>query len=216
MPDFSTVTAAKPGTSPSGTDTSDQSGDGARRRSAPMFWDCFEFDRKVRFIIDDSQKMECANASARDLLMSEMLVLNGRDQLRFHSTRAQATFEEVLDTARRDVNRWHHDILAVEDGDWVSLWVRCLEQAPRMFDVVIGSIQSQSAPDMASITRSFGLTAAESKILAGLVCSLCPKRIATINNISVNTVRAHLRAIYGKLGTHGSSASRSLVLRLLD
>lgn len=216
MPDLSSATAFKAGASPSGNDTLDPHEDIARQRSSTLFWECFEYDRKVRFIISANQRVECANASARDLLQSEMLSMNGQGQLRFHSARAQATFEEALKTAKRDANRWHHGILAVGDGDWVGLSVRCMGQTPKVFDVLIGSPQPQTAPDMASITTSFGLTAAESKILAGLVSSLCPKRIATINNISVNTVRAHLRAIYGKLGTHGSNASRSLVLRLLD
>jgi len=216
MPDLSSIAANTSGISLSGTDRPNPSEDTARRRSSTIFWDCFEFDRKARFIIDASQKVECANASARDLLKSEDLSLNSQGQVRFRSARAQATFEDTLETARRDANRWHHGILAIADGDWVSLSVRCLGQAPGVFDVVIGSPQSKIPPDMDSIAACFGLTAAETKILAGLVSNLCPKRIATINNISIHTVRAHLRAIYGKLGTRGSDASRSLVLRLLD
>ncbi len=174
----------------------------------------FEFAPDIRFVLNKDNSVEFANLLGRQMLKDGGLCLNGMRQLRFRSGRAQASFDEALANTRRDLKKRHHKIIAVEDGEWTSLYVRCLDLDTGHLEVAIRPTDQHL--DIGSVAEAFGLTAMETKVLLGLVRSLCPKKIAISNNISVHTVRAHIRGIYAKLGTRSGTATQSLVLRLID
>lgn len=78
---------------------------------------------------------------------------------------------------------------------------------PRLIDL-------DSTPNIQAATRLFGLTVAESSILSGIAEALRPKEIANRMDISVHTVRAHLRSIYAKMGTNSAVEVQKIVTML--
>lgn len=215
MPDiqFADDAVASPTTARSPYSFADLPENGAST-SNHLLQQIFEFATEIRFVLNRDNSVQFANLLGRQMLKDGGFYLNGMRQLRFRSGRAQASFDEALASARRDLKRRHHKIIALEDGEWTSLYVRCLDIDSGHFEVVIRPTDKHL--DTASVAEAFGLTATEAKVLSGLVQSLCPKKIAIFNNISVHTVRAHIRGIYAKLGTRSSTATQSLVLRLID
>jgi DNA-binding CsgD family transcriptional regulator len=68
--------------------------------------------------------------------------------------------------------------------------------------------------DIAPLAQAFALTGSEAVVLASLVEALTPKEIAERLSISSHTVRAHMRAIYAKLGVRARSGVMKAALRL--
>ena len=76
--------------------------------------------------------------------------------------------------------------------------------APRLIDL-------DTTPNIQAVTRLFGLTVAESAILSGIAEALRPKEIANRMDISVHTVRAHLRSIYAKMGVNSAIEAQKII-----
>ena len=55
-------------------------------------------------------------------------------------------------------------------------------------------------PALPDLTYAFGLTPSEAAVVIDICSGYTPQDIADRNNISIHTVRAHLRHCYGKLG----------------
>lgn len=189
-------------------------GDGASRTWRALYRS-FENDRCGRFFIDKSFNIILANGRARRMVRSRDILLGGR-ALEFSHKPAQSALESMVADARRDGgDRWHHKVAAIGDGMWTSLHARCIDDDSGDVEVLVRFVEpSQGEGAMVAVVEAFALTSMEAKVLVGLVSSLPPKVIASKNRISVHTVRTHIRNIYAKLGTHGSSATVSLALQL--
>jgi len=183
--------------------------------SSEILLRAFEHDRDARFILDEDNAVEFVNRVGRTLLARSPLGQNRFRQLRFQSSRAQATLESVLAAARKEPDVWHHKVVPLGDGEWTSLYVRCLDGETGYIEITLRSLAGHD-PDILPLAETFGLTSMETKVLRGLAQSLCPKRIASGNSISVHTVRAHIRSIYAKLGTRNNTGTQSLILRLIS
>ncbi len=60
----------------------------------------------------------------------------------------------------------------------------------------------------------FGLTPAEQRVAAGLLCDLCPKEIARAHDIALATVRTQIQVIFGKLGVQRQAELVRLLSRM--
>jgi DNA-binding CsgD family transcriptional regulator len=78
-------------------------------------------------------------------------------------------------------------------------------------DVLAGRLARPSRP-AASAAHPFGLTAREAEVLALLAEGLTDAQIAARLFVSRNTINAHLRAVYGKLGVTSRAAATRLAL----
>lgn len=71
--------------------------------------------------------------------------------------------------------------------------------------IVIHDFELPSPLPIERLQHAFGLTAAQARVAARLAAGDNPKRIATALGVSLNTVRTHLRVIYGKTATAGQA-----------
>ena len=78
-------------------------------------------------------------------------------------------------------------------------------------DDVVGSDDSH----MAALTKAFSLTKSETKVLTYMVEGLKPKEIAYEANISLATVRSHLRTLYAKMNVRSFNDALKEAIRLL-
>lgn len=69
-------------------------------------------------------------------------------------------------------------------------------------------------PDQALIRLLYDLTPAEARVAAAIAEGLGVAGVATREGIAIGTVRAHLKAIYAKTGTHGQTGLALAITRL--
>lgn len=78
------------------------------------------------------------------------------------------------------------------------------------------TIQLDATPDVGAATHLFGLTECESAVLLGVAQAMRPKEIARQLDVSIHTVRAHLRSIYAKMGVNSAVEMQKIVTILED
>jgi len=107
-------------------------------------------------------------------------------------------------------------VVRMADGEWWLASVRALgpDNDRTLVEVHAGAADEDA--DVEPLAQAFALTASESAILAYLLQALAPKEIADIIGISSHTVRAHMRAIYSKLGVRARSGVMKTALRLVS
>ena len=158
------------------------------------------------FLLDGSGSVQETNRRADELLEQGTVVApTGNGRLRIANTLAQARLNRAL---------------TVEDGSTggapatgPSAW-RFLEFPYRVSDPrlgwlpadtkwVIALFGSSHVSALATVrTEEFGLTRQETRVAMSLVDGLTVKEIAETFGISYDTVRKHLKSIFGKTKTH--------------
>jgi DNA-binding CsgD family transcriptional regulator len=84
--------------------------------------------------------------------------------------------------------------------------------APRVLVIARGGAP-QGSPH-AVLRKAYGLTAAEGDVAARLAAGQAPEDIAALRRVSVGTVRAQIRALFGKMGVRRISELAAKVHRL--
>ncbi|MFB2552792.1 helix-turn-helix transcriptional regulator [Ensifer soli] len=72
--------------------------------------------------------------------------------------------------------------------------------------LLVSLVRARSAPDRTLIAALFDLTPGEARVAGGIAGGQSPAEIATRHNVSRETVRAQLRAIFRKTGTTSQAA----------
>ena len=86
------------------------------------------------------------------------------------------------------------------------------------FEEIAPSPPRPAAPDLPAASLVETISEREIEVLALLADGLTYQEIAQTMFVSVNTVKSHLKSIYGKLGVHNrrEAVARARVLHLLD
>ena len=175
--------------------------------------DWFATDPNPVLIVDTSGALVLANPSACVLLEAGRAANLRRRQLTFTDAQAQSAFSNALAEAlRKGASR---AILRGNDGQWRPLeLLACRRSAGRL---VFVSFCGEPPPnvEISSLVRAFELSGAEAEVLRLLVAGSSPKDIARQLNVSTNTIRAHLRALYMKMHVRGMPGVIRQVLRLV-
>ncbi|RBP49839.1 helix-turn-helix transcriptional regulator [Arenicella xantha] len=82
-------------------------------------------------------------------------------------------------------------------------------------DLGIDSDQRIPCKRMQQFAKTFALSKCETRVIALMVQGQKPKQIAYTTNISVHTVRSHLRALYAKMQVRDFNDALILAVRLL-
>jgi DNA-binding CsgD family transcriptional regulator len=161
-----------------------------------------------------------ANAMARELLGRGAIREAHDGRLIVGDAHAQDAFQSALSAfeAREfDTFRLHRPI---GDGRWFIFDLRYLDKdnigAAEAEIVVKIRSTGDDAPRGAwtATVRSLRLTPAEADVAMCIFSALTAKEIAKRLDVSPNTVKSHLRAIYAKAGCAGYSETLSLLLSL--
>lgn len=169
------------------------------------------FDRlpQAIFIADHDQLILDANAAGQSLRDSNLLIRK-EPHLRFHNRDGQQAFESCLLQTQRLPGDTRSFIVRGSEG-WNYATLYTLRD---MIFLEIEVIDPDSVLDLEPVARFFGLTGGEIRVLHGVSQSFGAKEIANALDISVHTVRAHLRSIYAKFGAKTASQVQSTVLKL--
>ena len=86
------------------------------------------------------------------------------------------------------------------------------------FDGASPSPSIPSSPNLAAVSLAETISEREIEVLRLLSDGLTYQEIAQTMFVSVNTVKSHLKSIYGKLGVHNrrEAVARARLLRLID
>jgi DNA-binding CsgD family transcriptional regulator len=160
-------------------------------------------------IVTRAGTVEHLNASARSLIASEHCARIVSSRLRFNEVSWNTAFEDALRRATQSPPRTSHLPLSSTyelgvsplEGDGASLFPCALPLAL----VVI----ARSSPDVERIaqrvSRVYGLTAAEARVMAALTSGATVEEIAAAHGVRTSTVRAQVRSLFEKTQVHRQS-----------
>jgi DNA-binding CsgD family transcriptional regulator len=161
--------------------------------------DWLNSDPQSRIIIDDELNLVWANDAARELVGQgcELEVKDG-----FLQTRTKAVHDALVQFAigcGRDIATF---CLRCEDGKGHLLF-RGREISRRSGQRWIGIIfflsNGQNGTRYADLDQAFSLTPAEHRVLLHMIEGETADAVATRLGVSLETVRSHIRHLYGKL-----------------
>jgi DNA-binding CsgD family transcriptional regulator len=150
-------------------------------------------------LLDANGAVLARSALAAELLARDCGVMVGGDA----TLRITATGAAVVDTARALGRRSAEQPLRIERADRAPLTLLLSPQGgPVGWMAVLCDPESAPDFDTALIAADLGVTLREAEVAADLCRGLAPNEIARHLDISINTVRSHVKAIYGKSGAH--------------
>jgi len=121
--------------------------------------------------------------------------------------RIAATGEPVVDPERTPTRRAAELPLRLPRAGRAPLTLLLSPQAgPASWMAVLCDPECAPQFDLALIAADLGVSAREAEVAAHLCHGLAPAEIARRMRISINTVRSHVKAVYGKTGTHSRVA----------
>ena len=174
----------------------------------------FEHDILARFVLDPQGCVIHANANARAMIAAGVLGAGGAFICPSHRNRGE--FDAL--TNRLLQGRQSHGRLLLRAGDdaWCLL---DLATAPDAIDRIFATARPahcMGVEVMEPLRAIFGLTRAELLVLSHLTQGEAPKDIGRKMDMSIHTVRAHLRAICMRMGVKGITGALRLSFQLIN
>ncbi|MET4682955.1 DNA-binding CsgD family transcriptional regulator [Brevundimonas faecalis] len=181
-----------------------------RRVSEADAW--FEDDECARFILDMKGHVLRANASAKALAASGMIGSGGVFICSRHRSRGELDrLLERLAARRQSKGRI---LFRAGDDAWCTLDLMTSSRAPGRIFAVARPVKCLDAERVDSMAAVFGLTRAEKTILIHLADGEAPKDIGRVLDMSIHTVRSHLRSICMRMGVKGINGALRLTLQM--
>ena len=185
--------------------------DGSSTRIAHHFIN----DPKAKFILSDKGEILFQNIEAYNILAKGALSSQANGKLSYGSSQLTLAAEEIFKQIRQGRSTKLKLLKKFEDD-----WIICEFSSPE-FDAqnqVLLTIQNRNDDleySFDAISRTFNLTITEEEVVRHMSVAHCPKEISLEMDISINTVRGHLKSIYGKIGTRGYSRTLRVILQLI-
>lgn len=160
---------------------------------------------KPTLLLRPDGSIERANAAARTLLLERHCLRIAYGRVVGFAGKASEKFEESW--ARAKAGRVSRAVVTLLAGG-AHLWQ--VEIAPMKIDaprltselLLMVTVHPPVRPDrgIVALARIFGLTCAESRVLAHLAEDRTPNEIGAALGVSVTTVRTHLQSLFQKTG----------------
>jgi len=173
------------------------------------------------FVLDEHGRVMLRNAAADRLLRDEALLDAKEERLQLRDPRRDRELRQAMLAAsyparEGDRGRSKHLRIAGHESTWQLLVSPAAAADGRGCLVFVA--RRVHAPLRATefLRQGFGLTHREAECALSLAAGLPPKLLATRFGIAANTVRAHLRNLYLKLGVHKQGALIALLNRELS
>ncbi|QYC10144.1 helix-turn-helix transcriptional regulator [Brevundimonas nasdae] len=172
----------------------------------------FEHDDLARFVLDAQGGIQQCNAAGRAMIASGIVGGGGAFLCPKHRNRDE--FDNLLSrlNARRQPSG--RILFRAGDDDWCLLDLIALPEIENKIFATARPAQCVSAEGIESLRAVFGLTRAEITVLSHLTCGEPPKEIGRKMDVSIHTVRAHLRAICMRMGVKGINGALRLSFQL--
>lgn len=176
---------------------------------------CFDQAEYAYVLIErDLSVVDCNRSGAR-LLAGKTIYRDAQGKLAVTGDRGSTKLRFNVEQA---LNRGSsRTLFSLTPRVWLKLELTRVETRQQCHALVLPrTIQLDATPDVEAATRLFGLTDCESAVLIGVARALRPKEIARHLDVSIHTIRAHIRSIYAKMGAHSAVEMQKLVTILED
>ena len=172
---------------------------------ARMALQYLEADRAARLFVNREMDVIWANPAATRLIDSVDEIGLPDQRLWLKNRSEHQAMAERLATSRAG----DHAIVPVTVGDGhILVEVKPVERAAadRMFALRLTPARRSTTPHFPHLDDVFGLTLAEYRTLLGLLNGQTADMLAVRDELSIETVRTHIRRIYAKMGVSSREA----------
>lgn len=180
-------------------------------RSSPRFSEAeawFENDETARFVLDLNGHVLTSNAAARALADCGMLGSGGVFICSAH--RNHAELDLLLKRLSDGRERAGRILFRAGDDAWCILdLITAIETPGRVF-ATVRPVKPLGEEKVAAVACVFGLTRVEKSVLMLLANGEAPKEISRTLDMSIHTVRSHLRSICMRMGVKGINGALRL------
>lgn len=181
-----------------------------------LAWAWLEADPSPRLICTSGLALIWANAAARTVLAAggELELRDGA--LNTHERALQDDLEELI--KRAAVDAFATAALPRTDGDG-HLLLRAsairtptspdaaeVSERPDYIGIAFRCSRAGDRPPYADLDAAFGLTPAEHRVLLRMTEGLTAEAVAEAMEVSIETVRSHIRQLYHKIGVASREA----------
>lgn len=167
-----------------------------------------ELDRRARLVIRPDLRVLWSSSNAERMLTRPSPVRLVDGELRFpdsnRSDGAKAFLEQVGSTPSC------HLLRGSDSGNWAVLWAWRLPLRHHAIAVVCNLSIPCCGVAESGLADELGLTPSETSVLEHFARLHAPKDIAELLDISVDTVRSHLKQIYAKADVQSATQLLSL------
>jgi len=159
---------------------------------------CIEsWPQAVVFLDPEGPTVFWMNSTAERCLREHGAVLSGR-RIQLAQRERQKEFEAFLSIATTEAGSWILDLV----GEGSALVFRCRTIGDTGFRVLTIFHPDNPSTSVPNVGALFGLTPSETRILEGLMNGRRADELAWELNVSIETVRTHIRRFYNKLGVN--------------
>lgn len=170
----------------------------------------FQHEHRAIFITDLVGGVLHANAAAHGLLEAGQLSLDAQHRLRIARRSTRGVRVDAI--APPPVGTTTRSLIVLSPSLWLAIMVQ--RHRDRMI-ITVAPVGLQNEFDIGSVARDLGISESEAPVLRGLAHAVCPKEISRELNLSIHTIRSHLRSIYAKLGVRTSAEAQFRILQAL-
>jgi DNA-binding CsgD family transcriptional regulator len=172
----------------------------------------FEDDLVARFVLDLEGRVLRANGRGRELSLSGRIGAGGLFMCATHRSRPE--LDQLLARLGQGRQTDGRMLFRAGDDDWCILKLLITPGAPDRVFAAVCPIKPIPAERIEMLQSVFGLTRSETAVLVHLTAGEAPKEIGRQLDMSVHTVRAHLRSLCMRMGVKGINGALRLSFQL--
>ena len=187
----------------------DKSGDRSALQESEAW---FEHDTVARFVLTPQGRIMRANARAR--IMAATGVVGSGDVLISPTHRNRCDFDMLLRRLTEGRQTCGRILFRAGDDAWCLLDLNVLPGVRDKIFATTCQARELNTERIEPLRAVFGLTRSETSVLSHLTCGDAPKDIGRKMDMSIHTVRAHLRAICMRMGVKGINGALRLSFQL--
>jgi len=178
--------------------------------------DAFLSDPTAKFILDTCGHVLTMNTRARAVVQSGIVAVRTNKRLDLQSLAHNVNARNIIKDIGSGRRATARILLRQLDETWIVVrYVASNNSGERVILVEMEMDDNDSTGGLDALAHTFRLTLTEMQVVEQIALAHCPKDIAREMEISINTVRSHLRSIYAKMGTGGYNSALQLILRLI-
>jgi DNA-binding CsgD family transcriptional regulator len=156
-------------------------------------------DAQARVLTDANLTAYWVSASAEALINADRSVLRRNGRLVPRDPRQQRVLKRFVQGATAQVSSQ-----CIVDGDTGDQIILTATRLPSPWEHLVGITLQRAGEDvdvhLADLHQAFGLTPTEARVVHRLFCGNTAEQVAEDMQVSLGTVRTHIKRAYAKLG----------------
>lgn len=173
-------------------------------------------DALPKFVLSSCGTVINANARAEALIQQGLISSGRTGKLDYGNSDYNKSVGDILANLNAGRTSCAKLLKRLPDENWVVFeFTTAKYLGDKEIVLTVKQCETNHQDGFNAISKAFNLTLTEMDVIKCMSMALCPKDIGQEMQISVNTVRSHLRSIYSKIGVRGYNKALRLILQLL-